>query len=298
MMIGAFDIGGTNIKYGIVDDKGNIHFKSHVATKAQEGGVVVVSQIIALVQELQKAYILDGVAVSTAGQVDNLEGKVIYATDAIPGYTGVHIKRELEQAVRLPVVVDNDVNCTALGEYWKGAAQDSRYFLCMTFGTGIGGAIVHDGAVYRGASFSAGEFGHMTLYPNGKICTCGDRGCYEMYASSRALEQKAYEHFEGGDSLRGLFSEAKKGEKKAELIIDQWVSDISLGMKTLIHVFNPSLVVMGGGISEQGEYLLEKLKAQVNQQIMSSFQRPLQLKFAQNGNDANLQGAVYQMITA
>ncbi|QDI92314.1 ROK family protein [Salicibibacter halophilus] len=298
MIFGAFDIGGTSIKYGILDEQGKLVYQSQTATSASEGGKRVLAQVKEIAQSLQVDYALEGIAVSTAGQVNNLEGTIVHATESIPGYTGVNVKKELEEALQLPVAVENDVNSAALGEYWRGAAQGIRHFLCMTLGTGIGGAIVMDGKVYTGASFSAGEFGHMTLYPDGKDCPCGDKGCYEMYASSQSLERRAKEYFGGGGSLRDLFVKAKNEKGTAEYVIDQWISGVALGIKTLVHIFNPPLIVIGGGVSEQGDYLLKKLRKSVNAQIMPSFQRTLQLKMAQNGNDANLQGAVYQLITA
>lgn len=295
VIAGAFDIGGTNIKYGVLNEQGDILYKSKTATKVNEGGAAIIGQVKEIARHLQEYYKLNGIAISTAGQIDKRNGKVIHATDSLPGYTGLNIKKELEASFDLPVVVDNDVNCAALGEYWHGAAQGVDHFLCMTLGTGIGGSIIVNGQVYNGASYSAGEFGHMTLYPGGEPCLCGDNGCYEQYASSSALDRRAQEYFKQTISLQELFYQAKRGEKTAELIIDQWVDDVALGIKSLVHIFNPPLIVIGGGISEQGNYLLEKLQRNVDARIMISFQRSLELKLAQNGNDANLQGAVYQL---
>ncbi|QKY70772.1 ROK family protein [Lentibacillus sp. CBA3610] len=295
MIAGAFDIGGTNIKYGVLNEKGDILYKSKTATKASEGGMAIIGQVKELAKCLQADYELSGIAISTAGQINKQEGSVIYATESLPGYTGLNIKKELEMAFDLPVAVDNDVNCSALGEYWRGAAQGVDQFLCMTLGTGIGGAIIMDGRVYNGAAYSAGEFGHMTLYPGGNPCLCGDKGCYEQYASSRALEQRAQVYFKRSISLLALFNNAKNGDQAAEMVIYKWIDDVALGIKSLVHIFNPPLIVIGGGVSEQGDYLLEKLQKSVNARIMPSFQRSLELKLAQNGNDANLQGAVYQL---
>lgn len=295
MIAVAFDIGGTNIKYGVLNEQGDILYKSKTATKASEGGAAIIVQVKELARHLQKDYELNGIAISTAGQIDKQKGKVIHATESLPGYTGLNIKKELEKSFDLPVVVDNDVNCAALGEYWQGAAQGVDHFLCMTLGTGIGGSIIVNGQVYNGASYSAGEFGHMTLYPGGEPCLCGDNGCYEQYASSSALNRSTQEYFKPNISLQELFNQARRGEKTAELIIDQWVDNVALGIKSLVHIFNPPLIVIGGGVSEQGNYLLEKLQRSVETRIMISFQHSLELKLAQNGNDANLQGAVYQL---
>jgi len=297
MVVSTFDIGGTNIKYGVLNEHGDILYKSKVVTKVNKGGLAIIGQIKEIAEGLRKHYNIDGIAISSAGQINTKEGTVIYATDSLPDYTGLNIKKELETAFNLPVVVENDVNCAALGEYWLGAARGYDQFLCMTLGTGIGGAIVNGGEIYKGVGYSAGEFGHMTLYPGGKPCACGDTGCYECYASSRALKQRAEQHLNKSVSLPDLFNQARQGNREAEWIIDQWVSDVALGIKSIVHIFNPSLIVIGGGVSEQGDYLLKKLQKNVAACIMPSFRRYLEVKLAQNGNDANLQGAVYHLNT-
>lgn len=296
MVVGAFDIGGTSIKYGVLNEQGDILFKSNIPTMASEGGQAVLGQVKELTKELLVDHDLEGIAVSTAGQINNAEGKVIYSTDSLPGYTGLNIKQDLETEFKLPIAVDNDVNCAALGEYWRGAAQDVDQFLCMTLGTGIGGSIIIDGQVFTGAAYSAGEFGHMTLYPGGKPCLCGDAGCYEQYASSKALSERAQEGMGKNISLPTLFDVARDGDQTAESIIDSWVDDVALGIKSLVHIFNPPLIVIGGGVSAQGDYLLDKLKSSVDRRIMPSFKRNLDIRLAENDNDANLQGAVYQLI--
>ncbi|MFC0015037.1 MULTISPECIES: ROK family protein [Allobacillus] len=296
MLAGAIDIGGTSIKYGVLDNHGKVLTKSKTPTDVKGGGPAILNQVKDLVRALQADHELSGIAVSTAGQINRKEGTVIYATDSLPNYTGLNIKEILESEFGVPVTVDNDVNCAAVGEYWKGAAKQVDQFLCMTLGTGIGGAIVINGEIYDGAAYSAGEFGHMNLYPGGEPCTCGDEGCYERYASSKALSKRARSVIEDYNSLPNLFWRAKNEDKLAESVINRWVDDVALGIKTLVHIFNPPMIVIGGGVSEQGDYLLGKLEQRVNNRIMSSFERSLSIKLAQNGNDANLQGAVYQLL--
>src|SRR5699024_2194937 len=126
-------------------------------------------------------------------------------------------------------------------------------FLCLTLGTGIGGAIVTNGLIYQGTNYSAGEFGHITLHPDGEICSCGDYGCYEQYASSSALEKMAKNRLNQQITLPTLFTLSKRGEEEASLIINEWVENIALGLKTLVHIFNPPLIIIGGGVSSQGD---------------------------------------------
>lgn len=229
VIIGAFDIGGTNIKYGVLNEEGEILFQSKTQTNAFAGGRAIIDDVKRLLKKMLMDFELDGIGISTAGQINPEKGIVIDATDTIPGYIGINIKEELESTFGLPVTVDNDVNCAAIGEYWKGCAQSNDQFLCMTLGTGIGGAIVIDGQVYYGSNYSAGEIGHMTLYPNGKPCLCGDRGCYEQYASSRALQERVFEALNEHLSLPQLFERAQQGDEASERVIDQWVDDVALG---------------------------------------------------------------------
>lgn len=297
MNLCAFDIGGTSIKFGILTDNGDILFKSNMDTEAKNGGLFIIEKVISKVKELKKSYELDGVAISTAGQIDSNKGYVVYATDSIPGYTGVRIKDIIEEAVNLPVTVDNDVNCAALGEYWKGVAAGYSDFICMTLGTGIGGAIILNGKINRGASFSAGEFGHINLYPKGKSCSCGSSGCYERYASSKALSNLVKEKYGYSIDLKEFFDIVRENDKMASLVLEQWVQDLVLGLKSIVHIFNPKLIVIGGGISKQGSFLLEKIKKELSKNIMPSFKKDLALKLASCGNDANLLGAVYNFIS-
>lgn len=298
MMLCTFDIGGTKIKYGVITDQGEIITKSQMDTNAIEGGLAVVNKIIEKGIELKKQYNLVGIGISSAGQIDSKVGKVIFATENIPNYTGIDIKEILEKEVGLPVAVENDVNCTALGEYWKGVARGEDNFIVLTLGTGIGGSIVIDGKIHTGASFSAGEFGHITLYPKGVNCLCGSNGCYEMYASSKALKNKVRNSFgESVDSL-DVFHLAKAGHITANQVIDSWVYNLALGMRSIIHIFNPGLVVIGGGISEQGDFLLKKIDTELRKNIMPSFGDNLRIKMALMGNDANLLGAAYHFINS
>ncbi|WP_157812104.1 ROK family protein [Alteribacter populi] len=293
MNLAAIDIGGTTIKYAVVTDRGEIHYQSHVPTP-KTGKADMLGQLDEVVKQLQGLADVEGIAISSAGQINSQTGTVVYATETIPGYTGMNVKKDLEALTNLRVTVENDVHCAALGEYWQGAAKASKHFLCLTIGTGIGGAIVIDGSLYHGSSYSAGEFGHITLYPNGLPCTCGDEGCYEMYTSSLALERRIADRIGGREvSLPALFEEAKKSDAMIEEVIDSWANDVGAGLKTLIHSFNPDQVVIGGGISAQGEYLISKIRQATYPRVMTSFSKSLRIDIAKHANNANLYGAVY-----
>lgn len=296
MKICAFDIGGTSIKFGVLTDDGHILFKSKMAAEAIGGGLNIIQKVIAQIKILRESYDIKGVSISTAGQINSEKGHVVFAVDTIPRYTGLKIKEIIEESIQLPVMVDNDVNCAALGEYWKGVAVGYSDFICMTLGTGIGGAIISHGSVYYGVNYLAGEFGHVNLYPDGRNCSCGSKGCYEQYASSKALSDLIKKEYGHTIDLKDFFRFARGDDNKANSVLNIWVRDVALGLKSIVHIFNPKLIIIGGGISEQGDYLIKKIENELFNFIMPSFRKDLVIKPASRGNDSNLIGAVYNWI--
>jgi glucokinase len=291
MLLGVFDIGGTSIKYGVVNIEGNIIYDAVTSTEAHLGGETVIQKVITIAKELKRNWNIKAISISTAGQIDHVNGIVVYATDNIPNYTGLNILETVQTQTKLPVKVENDVNCTAIGEFWKGAAQNVEDFLCITIGTGIGGALFLNGKLYNGQGFSAGEVGHITLYPNGRECTCGSSGCYERYASSQALEVLVSKVMGEDLQLIDFFRLVKSGDVKALDCFELWLDDLTTGLKTLIHFLNPKLIVIGGGISAQGDFLLHSITDSVFSKIMPNHAKNLEIKMATNGNKANLLGA-------
>lgn len=291
MLIGVFDIGGTSIKYGIVNDKGDIVFSASVPTQANLGGESVIQKVVSISKELKYTMDIEGISVSTAGQINNILGSVVFASDNIPNYTGIKIKEVIEAQTKLPVAVENDVNCAAIGEHWKGNAQGVGDFLCLTIGTGIGGALFLNGTLFTGDNFSAGEVGHITLYPGGMDCTCGNKGCLERYASSQALENIVLKEFGKRIELPTFFELVKSENVLAQSCFNHWVEDLSTGVSTLIHIVNPKLIIIGGGISAQGDFLLDSIKYSISSKVMPNHARNLEIKLAMNGNNANLLGA-------
>ncbi|WP_010531680.1 ROK family protein [Lentibacillus jeotgali] len=296
MLIAVFDIGGTSIKYGVVDEAGSILMDDSFPSQAHLGGEAIIKNVIAKSRELQHEWNLDGIAISSAGQIDNQEGVVVHATGNIPGYTGVQIKKTIQDATGLNVTAENDVNCTALGEYWKGAAMGAEDFLCVTIGTGIGGAIFTDGKLSTGSRFSAGEIGHINLYPGGKACTCGDSGCLEQYASSSALQEMIFETLGYKMELKEFFDRLRAGDEKCTWLYNRWIDDLTTGLKSIVHILNPELIVIGGGISAQGDFLLNPIKKSLSSKIMPNHAASLDIRIAQHANQANLLGAAKHFI--
>ena len=286
MKILSFDIGGTEIKYAFCDENFNLTEKNTVPTNAHEGGAKIIERIVEIIKGCEG---IDRVGISTAGQVDSKKGEIIFATDSIPGYTGTRIKEIIEAETGIPTTVENDVNSAAIGEAVFGAAKGYNSFICLTYGTGIGGAIFLDGNLFTGNSFSAGEFGHIVTHAGGKSCTCGGCGCYEAYASASALVNSVKE--KTGKSLNGREIFENFGNPVIRNAIDGWIDEIVIGLKGIIYIFNPELVVAGGGIMNE-QYITDEINIRLQKELMPSFRKVRVVK-ALMGNDANKLGAAY-----
>ena len=232
----------------------------------------------------------DAIGISTAGQVNAKEGYIIFANENIPNYTGIRIREELEREFHVPVVVENDVNSAAMGEAVYGAGRAHKDFLCLTYDTGVGGAIVQEKEVYHGSSFSAAEFGAIVTHAEERInSTSFFDGRYERYASTTALVRNAMAYDPRLDNGRKIFENLD--DPKVMAILDSWVDEIMLGLSSLTHIFNPSCIILGGGIMVQ-PLILEKIRQKVSKYIMPSFSH-VAIKPAELDNSAGLLGANY-----
>ena len=288
MRIAALDIGGTTIKYAKVSGADcALSGSGEETTPAGQGGAAVVARAAALLKELRP---FDRIGVATAGQVCPETGKIIYATDNIPAYTGMPLKQLLERQFEVPVAVDNDVNAAALCEAKMGAGKGSSHLLCVTYGTGVGGALILNGQVYRGAAGSAGEVGHIVTHAGGNPCTCGGRGCYETYASTRALcilvAQKT------GEQLNGREIFARLQQPDIQACVDAWIREIFYGLQSLVYALNPQCIVLGGGIMQEN-YIIHALRTLLPSGLMPSV-RDIEVRAAQMGNWAGILGAALQ----
>lgn len=288
MKILTFDIGGTTIKYGICNDDFELIEKHSVPTEAKLGGQHIIEKVIEIIESFSD---IDRVAISTAGQVDSQNGIVVYSTDNIPYYTGMMVKSIVENKTGIPCFVENDVNSAAVGEAKFGAATGCSDFICLTYGTGIGGAIFLDGKLYKGSGNSAGELGHMITHAGGKQCTCGGEGCYECYASAKALLTAIKRNT--GEDLNGFQIFEKKNFERPEIRseIDKWIDEIISGLINIIYIFNPPLIVLGGGILNE-DYIIELIDRKIYNKLMDNYKN-VNIVRAKLGNDAGMLGAAY-----
>ncbi len=287
MNILALDIGGTAIKYGLCDERGTLTRRGECPTQAQLGGRHIVQTVQRIVEEYPEA---DAVGIATAGTVDTRDGHIVYATDNIPGYTGTPLGQLVSQSCGKPVCVENDVHAAALGELAWGDGQKLHSFLFLTVGTGIGGAFVSEGQLHRGFRGMAGYFGHMPVHPGGRLCTCGQRGCFEAYASTTALLNRVRELT--GDSITGraLFARIV-ADRVLQECFEQWIGELTSGVVTLVNAYDPEAVILGGGIMEQ-PIVIEVLRSRVTEQL-PALTRNVLIRASGLGNSAGMLGAAY-----
>ena len=283
----VLDIGGTAIKSAIFEN-GSLEDIRETPTQAFLGGPHVMSLAKEIIASYKEKYDFSSIGISTAGQVDPIQGKIIYANPNIPDYTGTPIRQILEETFLVPVHVENDVNAAALGEAFYGAGREEKDFVCLTYGTGVGGAIFSNGALYHGSSFSAGEFGALIVHPEERDPNVNMfSGCYEKYASTTALIEKAMQYDPAITNGKILFS--RKEEHQIQKILDDWIQEIVYGLVSIVHMLNPSCIILGGGIMEQS-YVTKRIEELLLPSVMSSF-RGLKIKKAALGNQAGMLGA-------
>lgn len=295
MKIVGIDIGGTMIKYGLISVDGEISAGGEIPTEAEKGIENLFQKIFGIIEVYPKEELL-GIAVSGTGQIDGNIGKVIGGNDIIPGWIGTDLVKMLEKKFSLPAVLENDVNCAALGEKWLGAGKEKKDFVCVTIGTGIGGGIVVNDDILRGDTCVAGEFGHIQIVKNGHECMCGKKGCYERYASTTALVRMVKE--KTGFKLNGkeIFTRERAGETIFKEIVEEWIDYLTDGLSTITYIFNPSLIIIGGGITKQGDYLLNRVNKNLASKIGVNYRKNLSIRFAELGNNAGILGAVYLLL--
>lgn len=287
MKILSFDIGGTAIKYGILNENGEILELRETTTEANQGGRAVMDKVLSIINEYKD---LDRIAISTAGQVNNNSGEIIFASKNIPGWLGMKVKEEIETRYNIKTFVENDVNSAALGEAYLGAGRGYDKFLCLAYGTGVGGAIIYNNAIYRDLGYSSGEFGHMVTHAEGEICNCGLKGCYERYASTSALVRSIKRELNLQEDINGrlILNRAKEGDSSYIAAVNRWLDEVLIGLVNLIHIFNPKLIILGGGIMEDS-YALDYINSNINERILPSF-HGVKIKGAELGNKAALVG--------
>ena len=285
MNILAIDIGGTMIKYGLVSSDGKILSTDKIKTEASKG----LNNILNKIDNIFKRYKENnpvGIAVSGTGQINGMIGKVIGGNPIIPNWIGTNLVKILEEKYNLPIVLENDVNCVALGEKWIGAGKDLSNFICLTIGTGIGGGIILNNQLFRGENFVAGEFGHILI----------KKGEFEQFASTTALIRLVKERTEKTLNGKEIFDLEKKEIVEYQEVISEWIENLTDGLSSIVYCFNPANIILGGGVIEQGEPLINRIKNSLFKKIGPQFKEKLNITQAKLGNNAGMIGASYLLL--
>jgi glucokinase len=310
------DLGGTNIVVGAMTVDGTQHLSMRsIPTMASLGDEGVADRIVTLVEEVIVETIKQtgiartdfvGVGVGAPGPIDRDRGVVLVAPNL--GWLNFPLRDRIHDHVHLPATLDNDANCATFGEWWQGAARGGRNVIGLTIGTGIGGGLILNGALYHGSSDMAGEVGHTTIDLNGRHCKCGNYGCLEAYASGPAIATRAREVMvrEEGDSsipsmVNGKFEDitaqivydaAKAGDQVASEIVRDTARYLGAGLANLLNIFNPDTVVIAGGVTAAGDTLFVPLQAEVRRRAFSPAVRAAKIVPGQLPGTAGVVGAV------
>ncbi|NQT29453.1 MAG: ROK family protein [Candidatus Saganbacteria bacterium] len=285
-MIIGIDLGGTKIAGILVTPSGKMLMDVQIPTEAKKGKKKVIDNIKKAIRMLFKSQKvkIKAIGIGAPGPILHDQGIVIEAPN-LPGWKRVNLKQILQKEFRVPVSVDNDANCAALAETWFGAAKFVKDCIYLTVSTGIGGGIVINKKIYRGAIGSAGEFGHMIIDCNGPKCGCGQRGCLEALASGSALKKKT------GISALALELAARQGDKKAQEAIAETAHYLAIGVANLVNIFNPEMVIIGGGLSNMRELIINPVKTEFKKYALTLPAKSVKIVRAKLGVKAGVLGA-------
>jgi len=309
-LVCAVDLGGTNLRAANIDRDGRIYGRTKTATPETDKAEDIVSAIVAAVREcetesLKRGAQIQAVSVVVPGSVQFGTGVVVNAPN-IPSLPGFRLTAALSEALEQPVLLENDANAAALGEMWRGAARNCKTIICLTLGTGVGGAIVFDGELWRGVDGTAGEIGHTSVAPFGGVkCKCGNVGCLEVYASGTAIVRMAREGLaqHPSSSLNSILAAELTSERIAIAAVecDPLALDVfrkagvylGIAMANVVNIFNPEMIVIGGGVAAAWNLFSQQAREEVMKRAFPVPARRCQIVRAECGDDAGLLGAAW-----
>lgn len=306
----GIDLGGTTVKLAVLTETGEVQQKWSLLTDISEEGTKIVPSIVASINEHIERYGMSkedfiGIGMGSPGTVDLKNGTVIGAYN-LNWKTLQPVKLLIEEGTGIPFAIDNDANVAALGERWKGAGENEENMAFLTLGTGVGGGIVAEGNLLHGSVGAAGEVGHITVEPNGYDCTCGKKGCLETVASATGVVRLARDYadeYAGESTLKvaiddgqlvtakDVFDFAKQNDALAVKVIDKVAFYLGLACGNIANILNPSTIVIGGGVSNAGEFLIEQVQEYFDTFTFPAIRSSCKIRLAQLGNDAGVIGA-------
>lgn len=306
----GIDIGGTSIKIGIIQDTGKIVQKWEIPTNLNDNGMFIVPEIWESIHSNLATMQIDvnrivSIGVGSAGFIDNSTGIVYEAVNI--GWKNFDLKSQIEKISGLPVFVGNDANIAALGEHWQGAGKGADNLIAITLGTGVGGGIIANGKIIGGTNGTAGEIGHLTVDPDGVQCNCGRRGCLETIASATGIVRQGLESITANPTsqlaqlykknneitAKDIFTLANQGDSHCQEIVQFVATLLGYTIANLAVITNPSKVLIGGGVSKAGNFLLRLIRTSFEQYALPRVSEACEIDIAQLGNDAGIIGAAY-----
>ena len=314
LVIGV-DLGGTNVNSAVVDASGRISHRAWQSISGSRTAGEVVDRLVACVEMTMDSCGRDrvtGVGVGTPGLIPEDSGTVVYAPN-VPEWVDLPLQSILRDRLSLPVTIENDANAAAIGEHWVGGAAGKANVVCITLGTGVGGAIILNNEIWRGSNGAGGEIGHMTVVENGRMCGCGAPGCLEAYASATAIAEQARELLRGGREsvLRertggnldridaALVAEAaSQGDDTARQVMHRSATLLGTAVSSLTNLLNPELIVIGGGVIKAGDLIFDPIGAEVARRAYKWSTGILRIVPAKLGDDAGIIGAARHFMLA
>jgi glucokinase len=289
-MIIGLDIGGTNIK-GILLDGNKIRSKVQYSTKSKTNKNLLLKQIFRCLEILiKKAKKIEGIGIGVAGPVDFKNQKILNPPN-VTALKDLELGKIIEKNFKIKTIIDNDVHCLVLAEAILGAGKNKNIVVGLGLGTGVGGGIVIDKKIIYGKNGTAGEMGHMTIDKYGRKCACGQKGCLEAYIGEKGIRKTAFEFFKKRIDTITLYNMARKGDEKA---IETWKETgkyLGIGLANIVDMFNPDVIVIGGGIASAGELLLNSAKSEMRKNILSLSAKKTQVLKTKLGEYAGAIGA-------
>ncbi|MGC8545318.1 ROK family protein [Athalassotoga sp.] len=297
MKVLGIDLGGTKVAMGIVDENGNILKRQTIDTKTEEGFNAVVERIAKTANEMTKSEKVEMIGIGSPGSIDHKKGIVRFSPN-FPGWIDVPLGPEISSKTGVKVVVENDANAFAVGEKWFGVAKGYTNVLGITLGTGVGGGIICDDRVFRGSTGIGGELGHVIVEPNGYLCGCGNHGCLETIASATGISRLAKEWKERYPdtsikefSAKAVLDAAKKGDPLGIKVFERVTEALGIAIGSFVHIFNPQIIVIGGGVSRSGKFLLDGVEKKTHENVMKSFWGTYKIVLSNLVDDAGIYGA-------
>jgi glucokinase len=282
----GIDLGGTAVKLGVCGADGTVLGRSVIAAEVDRGSDDAIARIADEARALlRSAGPAVACGIGAPGELDR-DRRLVVRANHLPGWTNVALPDRIGHLLGLPAWLENDANCAAWGELRAGVGRGTQSLACFTLGTGVGGGLIIDGDLWTGASGAAAAFGHISIDPNGPRCRCGQRGCVEQYASATSLAMRY-----GRGSARDAFDAAARGDTDAVAAVDWACDGLAAGVANVVHIVQPEIVVLAGGMAAAGNALRDRVRAGVTRRVRATWLEPVRIECSALGDDAGWLGA-------